>query len=492
MRPPVGSFVNLVKKVARRGLAANAGLLPYQQRVVHSSFPLLTITNSDELPRQASRKFSVERTIAGIRLPDRHTNHWDEAIRYEKDNTFSSPRDVWELVDHSTEIIPFYAKFNTALAGKLVKIKEDKQGKKSLYALSSLQEIKEVDGIVLLGLDTADDEKGIVSGIPVFEKLLENQGKNKNIVALYPKEARDRRYRDGLIYFINEKFTPKWAEQFVSDFIVPRLIDEKGYLLPPEEVPSLVLAGYSIGAREAIMIENATFDLLKSFFGKSLDEATPYMGRFFRLGIGCAVNWDKPSDTPSFWSLTVTSASDIGIRRMQSYMNGAFGDGDFLTKSVTIKHHYSIQNDKPREFLMLYKEIPAYIERNGEKRLNKLGHGLPHYGLAIERENQEQITTVIRKFREGKIEDRTEGIFSESKRFNPHQRMSEEIRNAIREIWSNHLYRQDILETYKENKPSSQMCNDSLNWRNIFAQKANAMPESDTPWKALLDRSKGR
>ncbi len=482
LRPSLRAGQNVLSGFPHSGAPASfvERVKPQQSsHAFHTTPPVLAATDRGE-----------EKFIAGIRIAPRHTEHWDEAVRYVEENTFSSTRAILDLLSNTNDIIPQFNGFNEELAGRLVALEE--VGKeKTIYPLSSVEEVRNIDAVVFLGLDTADNEKGIISGIQGFNKLLsckdkqDSEVKENKIAAFYPKEQRDRRYKDGLVYFANENFVPAWAEVFVAQYIFPRLVDENGQLLHLEKIKPLVMLGYSLGAREAIMVENATIDLLQNMFGKADKEIAPYMNKFLRFGIGHAVNWEYPVRPITSYAISITAVKDIGIRRPQSFMNGAFGDGECFKQKLTMRHHATIHGDSPQEFLGILRVMPSFIERNGEKRLNRLGHGFSHYLVAVEQDCQ-VLVEILRNFMAAKAIDRQiMDLARDSSEFTPRQQMTEKARGELLVAWSDHLSIQDGLEAQKRSILSPNVCNSSKKWKEIFAQNDKMLSPEDlsSPWR---------
>lgn len=450
--------------------------------------------------KQQVRSFSSttheeeDKFVAGIRLPKEHSEFWDEALRYENENTFSSTREVIQLANNPKVIIPPFESFNTDLAGKLVALKEDNNtGEKSLLPLSTLADIRSVDAVVFLGLDTADDERGIILGIQKFGALLNNNetlvDKKRNIVAYYPSEQRDERYKNGLLYFANESFSTAHTDTFVSKYIIPRLLNDKGDLLPPDEVKPLVMFGYSLGGREAIMIENSIIDFFQNMLGKTKTEITPYMNKFFRYGVGHAVNWEAPSRQAASCAVTFVAATDLGIKRPQSFMNGVFSDDEPFTQPMSFRHHKNAYEDFPREFLCVLKSLPPSVERNGKSRLNPLGHGLLHYLSAIEQHGT-IITAMLQDFMEKKSPEQLVSPLRNSKEFLPDQPIPTKLHKQICTAWATHLSTQKILAKENSNQDDS-ICNHSQTWRVHFSEDASIMGNNENPWSSFMKKFSG-
>lgn len=424
--------------------------------------------------------------VAGVRIAHQQNAYWQNAGDIIKDNTFNGVKDIFETANRAEQRIPEFTP-NSEYVGTMLQRSTNEAGKSVLTKIEHDHTLK-ADVVILMGMDTCDVAAGQAIGLKGFSELLlgtsdpkEIEKQGKMIISYFPESSRAERYKQGLFYLANENHVDENAKIFTGKYILPRFLDENHHILPPEKVKPFVFATYSLGAREAAMVENALIYMFRSAGLKS-EQIQPYLDRYMRLNLGYAVNWEHASDKPTSKSFSVLSLSDMGSRKTSSLMNAVYYNSDVSTKATSTFY----RSAPHKEWLCVLgdHQVPALtMDRNGKYKLNPLGHGIEGYLAVKEHMEKSGILPIVTSFlqQEGQevIAAKENALAAKSVRFDPYIKVTE-INQKERQVeWSKYLHKQDVEKRKliqggkKPSELSGALCNTQVWQKYLIHKKAN-------------------
>jgi len=237
--------------------------------------------------------------------------------------------------------------------------------------------------IAVPGLGGADSKNRATKSLLQFRRLFPeavlyspiNEGK-----------GREQRYIRGLSYYQNEDFiNPEESSNFCRDVIFPKMLDEKGKLLPPEKIDRITLIGFSIGSRE---IKSHISYLSDFLIEKGLDKPTiqKYFDKISVINIGSPINWSnhKAQYSPRPSVMNVVSATDMGTRKPDEMMRAIYLDSRSHEDAESLFDR-PYMDEKGKDYLLVLGRdmVPNGKMENGVFVANSLGHNLGNYVDAI-------------------------------------------------------------------------------------------------------------
>lgn len=322
----------------------------------------------------ARKNYGVGRDVFGISLPSPYAG----ITKLICDNIGPTPEQIFE----ANALPPNQYKSEGSLplneyAGKLVKFEMANLTSKKI---ANEDDARKAEIIVNPGLGGGDSLERLHSTLSEFRRLFPqkelaiysplNEGKNRSV-----------RHARGALYYVNQNsINEEESANFFDKVIKPKITDESGKFLPPEDCKKFLLANFSIGCREA---ESHFRFFLKQLRknGLSEDVARKYLNQIAILNVASPRNWDQITEQP--YTLSIISLDDAGSKKPPQFLLDFYLNAKFHSQEQKISKIIRPFPGDKKEMLVIMD--PGIITCGGVRKEsgpfipNPLGHNLANH-----------------------------------------------------------------------------------------------------------------
>ena len=141
-------------------------------------------------------------------------------------------------------------------------------------------------------------------------ELLESIG--VEVAVLAPNATKSERMAEVLLYNLDKTHISPEMQVHADQLWEAKFLKKDGSIRKPEEVPRFAQFCFSMGNRNALMVENALYKKLQAA-GKNDDDIAEYFSRITRIGFAYAFDYRDMPERPRIPSVTVFSRMDQGV-----------------------------------------------------------------------------------------------------------------------------------------------------------------------------------
>lgn len=184
-------------------------------------------------------------------------------------------------------------------------------GGSSALVATDEQHLVKADTICFSGIE-GDNPRQLSALLRTAKYLSSALSEDYLPIALCPEVDREERYEAAKTYSINPDYYPQYIKSRVDQVIIPRLLPYLSDSSIPEVVQPLSILTFSMGGREAMMIETALYDLLSNDYGMGDKEVSSTLQQVTAVCLGYAPDV-RVFDSGCMNKIIIFSVNDRGV-----------------------------------------------------------------------------------------------------------------------------------------------------------------------------------